>query len=308
MLGALLGAVIALSPAAQEPRCRPLPEPPRPTLIARYQQIREARGFRHDRAYVRRLMRRGIYSRGFDRFPVTRREKRYLEIRDRLELGPRAERYLRRRPSLDGGISIEDAWPRDPYMLVRVTRDRAEHARAIRRLALQPRRVRTKLVALSERALGRLQDRIDWEAAERDGIFIATTSSNIDATTVDVEVITKRADAAEYFRSRYGPHVRATVIATELYHPACTSIYDYRTGPDPAQLTIGWEAGGGAEFDHVQVVESEESVVLGVVARVPNGPRTAELRREEATVTLSRPLGDRAVVDATTGKRVPRRR
>ncbi len=260
MLGALLGAMIALSPAAQEPRCRPLPEPPRPTLIARYQQIRDERGFRHDRAYVRRLMRRGIYSRGFDRFPV------------------------------------------------RVTRDRAEHARAIRRLAQQPRRVRTKLVALSERALGRLQDRIDSEAAEGDGFFIATTSPNIDATTVDVEVITKRADAAEYFRSRYGPHVRAKVIATELYRPACTSIYDYRTGPDPAQLTIGWEAGGGAEFDHVQVAESDDRVVLGVVARVPNGPRTAELRREEAVVTLSRPLGDRAVVDATTGERVPRRR
>lgn len=308
MLGMLLGAAIALSPAAQEPRCRPLPEPPRPTLIARYQQIREERGFRHDRAYVRRLMRRGIYSRGFDRFPVTRREKRYLEIRDRIGLGPRAERYLRRRPSLDGGISIEDAWPRDPYLLVRLTRDRARHTRALRRISSQPRRLRTKRVALSERALGRLQDRIAFRDAERDGFFIATTAPNIDTTTVDVEVITKRADATEYFRARYGPHVRAKVIATELYHLACTSIYDYRTGPDPAQLTIGWEAGGGARFDHVQVAESEDRVVLGVVVQAPNGPRTAELRREEAAVTLSRPLGDRAVVDATTGKAVPRRR
>ena len=114
-------------------------------------------------------MRRGIYSRGIDRFPVTRRERRYLELRDRLELGPRADRYLRRHRDVDGGISIEDAWPRDPYILVRVTRDRLKHQRAIRRLALHPRRCARRLVELSERALGRLQDRIDWEAAERDG-------------------------------------------------------------------------------------------------------------------------------------------
>jgi hypothetical protein len=45
--------------------------------------------------------------------------------------------------------------------------------------------------------------------------------------------------------------------------------------------------------------------VIGVVAQLPNGFRTADLRREQAVVTLSRPLGDRAVIDATTG-RTPR--
>ena len=83
---------------------------------------------------------------------------------------------------------------------------------------------------------------IDSEAAENDGFFIATMAPNIDTTTVDVEVITERADATECFRARYGPHVRAKVIATELYHLACTALYDHRTGPDPARLTIGWEA------------------------------------------------------------------
>jgi hypothetical protein len=120
-------------------------------------------------------------------------------------------------------------------------------------------------------------------------------------------VITERTDAAEYFRARHGPRVRAQVIATELYSRRCTSIFDHRAGPDPAQLTIGWQAGGGAEFDHVQVAEFDDRVVLGVVVQSPNGPRTADSRRKEAVVTLSRPLGDRAVIDATTGKRVPLR-
>lgn len=309
MLGVLLGAAIALSPqagAAQEPFCRP---PPRETRMQLYQQVRGEFGFRTDAAYIRSLIRRGlVLTWDVQRFPMTHRELRYLKLRDRLDLGARAERYLRRRPWLDGGVSIEDAWPRDPYLLVRLTRDRAEHTRALRRVARYPRLLRTRTVPVSERALGRLTDRIDSGAAERDGLVPVSWGPDIDRSVVEIELITKRTDHLAYFRERYGPHVATRVIATELYSPACTALYDYRAGPEPAQLTIGWEAGGGAKLDHVQVAESDDRVVLGVVVQAPNGPRTAELRREEAAVTLSRPLGDRTVVDATTGKAVPRRR
>ena len=54
MLAALLGTVIAFTPArhaAQEPLCRPHPVR-QATRSERYQQIRAARGFRHDRAYA----------------------------------------------------------------------------------------------------------------------------------------------------------------------------------------------------------------------------------------------------------------
>ena len=311
MLGVLLGAAIALSPGAQaqgpqEPLCR-VQRVHRSTIVEDYQAIRRAYGFRADEPYVRRLIRRGIYTRDVPRFPVTRREKRYVEIRDRLDLGPRAYRYMSRRPDIDGGTSIEDAWPRDPYILVRVTRDRAKHARAIRRLALQPRHVRTKLVELSERDLDRLRDRIDTKAAARDGIHVSGSSYDTDTATVELEVITERTDAAAYFRERYGPRIRVRVIATTLYSPACSNLWDYVAGPEPAQLTIGWEAGGGGRFDHVEVAEYPDRVVIGVVVQAPNGPRTAESRRADHVLTLAAPLGDRAVIDATTGKRVPRR-
>ena len=311
MLGTLLGAVIALAPgahAAQEPMCRVIPERPEPTTIEIYQQIREGHGFRHDRAYVRRLMRRGLYTRGIEHFPVTRRERRYHELRNRLDLGRRAYRYLSRRPAIDGGTSIEDAWPRDPYILVRVTRDRAKHARAMRRLALQPRHVRTKLVELSERALDRMRDRVDTRAAARDGIHVIGSFYDTDRAVVELELITERTDAAEYFRARYGPRIRVQVIARTLYSPECENLWDAVAGPGPADLTIGWEAGGGAEFDHVEVAEYDDRVVIGVVAQAPNGFRTADSRRAEHTLTLSRPLGDRKVIDATTGKAVGRRR
>jgi hypothetical protein len=51
-----------------------------------------------------------------------------------------------------------------------------------------------------------------------------------------------------------------------------------------------------------EIAESDDRVVIGVVVQAPNGVRTAELRRGEQTLMLSGPLGDRTVIDATTGK------
>src|SRR5829696_5021208 len=191
MLGALLGAVIALSPgvqAAPVPFCHP---PPRVTRMQVYQQIRGEFGFRTDEAYIRSLIRRGlVLTWDVQRFPMTRRELRYLKLRDRLDLGRRAHRYLSRHPDVDGGVSIEDAWPRDPYLLVRLKRDRAKHTRELRRLARYPRLLHTKKVPLAERDLARIQDRIDFRAAQRDGFEVTGTGPDIDRSVVEIELIT----------------------------------------------------------------------------------------------------------------------
>ncbi len=310
MLGTLLGAVIALSAAAQagEPCCRPpLPEPPR-TLIQEYQELRGLYGLRTDAEYIHELLRRGAFTRGtedLDRFPATPREQRYIELRDQLDLGGRAYRYLSRQPDIDGGTSIEDDFPRDPYLLVRLTRDRAEHTRALRRLVPFSRLLRTKAVALSFRDMERLAARIARAGADRDGIHVTSAEPDIATNTVRVLVITKRTDAARYFRARYGPRVRTRVVATELYSTRCRSLHDYV--PDGARLTIGWEAGGGVTLDHIEVAEYDDRVEIGVVVRSYNGPQTLESSRVDAVVVLSRPLGDREVVDATTGRVVPQR-
>lgn len=310
MLATLLGAAIALSPTAQatEPLCRPSPPEPPLTRIQVYQELRALYGLRTDASYIRRLIRRGAFTRGtvdFERFPATAREQRYVELRDRLDLGGRARRYLSRRPGIDGGTSIEDDFPRDPYLLVRLTRDRSVHTRALRRLARFPRLLRTKAVALSLRHMDRLAARIARAGADRDGIRVTSAEPDIGTNTVRVFVITKRTDAARYFRARYGPRVRTRVVATELYSLRCRPLHDYV--PDGARLTIGWEGGGGVTLDHIEVAEYDDRVEIGVVVQSYNGPQTAESRRVDAVVELSRPLGDREVVDATSGLVVPRR-
>ena len=57
------------------------------------------------------------------RCPATPAEDRYIEQRDRLALGDAGDRYLSRHTDVSGGVSIEDDWPRRPYLLVGFTRD-----------------------------------------------------------------------------------------------------------------------------------------------------------------------------------------
>ena len=49
---------------------------------------------------------------------------------------------------------------------------------------------------------------------------------------------------------------------------------------------------------------TEESVTVGVVVQRSTARRPQILRREDHVIELSRPLGDRKVVDATTGKAI----
>src|SRR3712207_545842 len=93
-------AVLGGSPA-QERFC-PQPLPPEPTRIERFMEQRREFGFRSDEAYVRKLVRRGMWEYDVGYIPATPRENRYLRLRDRLRLGARAYRYLDRRPNLYG--------------------------------------------------------------------------------------------------------------------------------------------------------------------------------------------------------------
>jgi hypothetical protein len=304
MLASAVIASLALLGGTQEAeRFCPQPIRPEPTRIERYMAARRTFGFRSDRAYVRMLVRRGRFE--YDGWiPVTRRERRYLRLRERLRLGALAYRYLGRRPHLDGGTSIEDGWPGEPYMLVRLTRDRAKHTRALRRRARFPDNLRTMRVQKSYRALRRIQDLIDFDAHEADGFHLSSTGVDIDANKVDIALITKRADHAEYFRARYGRHVRTFVIATELTLPECAPLVGYEVAADGVTLTVRYATGGGATFDRYELVEHDDRVEIGIVEQGPNGFRTDDYVEQEATIILSRPLGARRVIDATTGRRV----
>ena len=308
MADAIASAAL-LTGGAQEPErfCpQPQPQVERQSRIEQFMEDRRRFGFRSDRAYVRKLVRRGMWEYDVGYMPATPRENRYLRLRDRLELGERAQRYLARRPNLSGGTSIEYDWPRGPYILVRLTRDRAKHTRELRERARFPRNLRTVRVPVSYRTLRRIQDSVDFDAHEPDGFHVKMTSVEIETSKVEIGLITKRTDHAEYFAARYGPHVVTFVMATELTSPECAEIVGFHASPDGMALTVRYASGGGATFDRYELVEHDDRVEIGIVEQGPNGPRTADYVEQEATVVLSRPLGSRHVIDATTGKRVRR--
>ncbi|MEV6957661.1 hypothetical protein AB0M97_00315 [Streptomyces sp. NPDC051207] len=80
------------------------------------------------------------------------------------------------------------------------------------------------------------------------------------------------------------------------------------TGVSGDGRSVTVRAGHGACDDGpvVDVLETQGSVVLsGRVTGTDDGPCTAQLLYDEVTVELGRPLGDRAVLDALTGRPVP---
>jgi len=236
--------------------------------------------------------------------PVTPRENVYLRLRGRLGLGGKAARYLRDRPDLSGGVSVEDGRPGEPYLLLRVTEDPALHEAALRGLARFPDNLRLVRVEHSYRTLRRLANAVDFEAHEPDGFRVVGVEPHLTANRVDVEVITERPDAEAYFAAAYGPLVRTRVIATSLTDEECAPLYGYELAAAGRRLRLTYESGGGAEFSRVVMSEGRRRVRVGVVQDVPNGLRPGDLRIGRRAVELERPLGDRVVVSDFDGKRL----
>src|SRR3954453_14437522 len=99
-----------------------IPKPP-PTAAEKEQadlenwaRQRAEFGFRADIPYVKELVKKGGWEYGVGYIPVPPAENRYLKLRDELQLGPRAERYLRAHRDIDGGLSVEDNWPHEPHL------------------------------------------------------------------------------------------------------------------------------------------------------------------------------------------------
>ena len=285
---------------------------PKPRLTREERNLRDAIaarknwGLPHGRAFVRRVNARpGARRRGHRLldFPMTRREAAYFRLRDRFGDPRRTRRldaYLRRHRETFGGASIEDDYPRSPYMLLHFTDDPSRHRRAIaRRFGL---RFAVRQVPYSEDELRRIQDSIDHARLEQEGILMMLAYT--EPGYVHVEVISERADAADVIRERYGPAVRVVVVATTRTFLACSSPAAYRVARDGRTLRVTHYDSGSIDPKHVEVVESPTEVRLGVVTEVPRGFITADRRTYRLSVTLAEPLGDRVVRSIKSGRRV----
>ncbi len=308
MLVPVVVAALLASPVCHGQHAPLTPEQKRQAELEYYADQRASFGFRSDIPYIEELIRRGVWEYDVGDIPVTAAENRYLRLRDRLELGRRASRYLRARRDLSGGISIEDDWPREPYLLVRLTRNRARHEAALRRRARFPDNLRTVEVARSERQLNRLANRIGRDDRELDaaGFQLSAWGAEIDSNAVEVELITARTDHAEYFAQRYGP-VTTKVIATEPTQLECADAKRYEIADGGTALILHWGSSGQAEPAGVELREYPDRVEVGVVERLPSGGYTLDLRSYTSRVALSAPLGDRAVIDAADVERLRQR-
>jgi hypothetical protein len=75
---------------------------------------------------------------------------------------------------------------------------------------------------------------------------------------------------------------------------------------DGRSVTVLAHHGSCDDGPAVEALETDGSVVLsGYVVGRKDGPCTADLRAKKVTVELDRPLGDRILLDAFTGRPVP---
>jgi hypothetical protein len=271
-----------------------------PTPVERAMAYRRQFGLPSGRAYVRRVQRSGG-RRDDQGFAFTWREWRHWNQRYRVEFSDmrRVHRYLARRPGLSGGLSIEDDWPRRPYLQVLVTRDPERHERALRRRY----RYRLEAVAVQYPAaeLRAIEEQIaaDDEALTAEGFDVQ--SAVVEDNRVFVQMVSAHPDHQQVFTERYGPAV-VTFAAPDDERTACDELDAVRVSSTGRSLVLLWTFSSGEELSHVELTEHPDRVEVGIVQRVPyfGGPNDA--RPGRTRVPLSQPLGDRRVIDAATGR------
>jgi len=202
--------MLQTGPSPGDPPCPVRPErTPLEGLILE----REQYGMNTDPAHVQSLLDAGL------RF--TPDEERWLEDYRRFESTSEVNGYLQggRERKDWGGTTTVARYPDPPYLIVRLLRNQAFHQRQIRRIAKVPVRFETSTVQrdwfytlplyIGDDARP-FDDFLDGYG--RDGFYIARAEGDEGAQTVDVYVITTRADADAYFKGRYGGIVRVHVI------------------------------------------------------------------------------------------------
>lgn len=228
--------------------------------------------------------------------PLNKREYEYMRDRNTIERGvDDALAFLRRDPQLNGGLSVEDDYPRGAYLRIRVTRpiDRA----AMRQAVLAPlrfRQVRFSQVELSAAA----NDRAGFDALRRKGIEVVTALPLLDRNRVRFDVRTDRADAERIVRRRYGPIVAAVrVLPPPTTKPVCTGVTSVAIAS--GSLTLSYLTNSEYVLDHVYVDERADEVRVAIIEQAPTGFVTDMAATRTATVDVE--LADREIVDARSG-------
>lgn len=306
-LNAVMAGALCASAAAASSACVLQPvKTPFQERVASAIETRKLFGLPRGRAHVQALERsrraRARYVEGIP-FAMSLAEWRYFRQRERIESQSlTVGSVLRSMPGVSGGISIEDDWPRSPYVAVRVARRLTSRQRE--RIVRRADRVRIIRVRRSLRELISIQDAIDWDALAADGVHVVSTSWDIDRNRVRVEFHSPRPDAEQLLTERYGRAIH--VVRLPATTPLCVDPDGFRLAPDGVTLTLLFETSSPDTTVRPDVREQPDRVLVGVVEDVGHGLAFATVRRE-VTLTLATPLADREVRTITTRRPVPRR-
>jgi hypothetical protein len=123
-----------------------------------------------------------------------------------------------------------------------------------------------------------------------------------------IDVVAKpeaAARAAAALRARFGDAVRINVVAEEPTVDTPALFHHYSVDATGCVLTVYWNSGNCKPLP-LEITEADDHVAVRVTERWSVGANPAYGRGRRASARLRRPLGDRRVIDATTGKRRPR--
>jgi hypothetical protein len=232
------------------------------------------------------------------------------ELRDRVPEATRdrVHTYLDEHPDVDGGI--RSGWRDGRRVLVVGIAgspddvERAAAALADDRVVVERRgRSVLELEALSERLdedrdeLGRLGLRpVVWGPVPEAGVVEAEVIGGPDPATVQ-----------RRFAERYGSDVRVVWLGPSRHREVACSFGSYAAEGTSLRVFLGIDLNGEEPGPARVVRQDEHEVVVAASRLVPIGPATllGGWQGVHADVALDRPLGDRAVVDHTTGARRP---
>jgi hypothetical protein len=113
------------------------------------------------------------------------------------------------------------------------------------------------------------------------------------------------ARGAAAVRERFGDAVRIEVIAEQPTFDVPAPFHHYGVDATGHVLTVYWNSRGGRGLP-LQVVEADDHVAVRITERVRRDVIVVGPVGRRASAPLSRPLGDRAVIDASMGEPRPR--
>ncbi|MCA1223147.1 hypothetical protein [Streptomyces sp. 8L] len=151
------------------------------------------------------------------------------------------------------------------------------------------------------------------------GSRLAVTGARLGRTTIETSRGKATVPAWLFTLDGYStPLVRVAVVPSELPKSPIGAVPQgasgglrslaglKQTAPDGRSLTVGATHGACDDGPVVNALETEASVVLYASVKNPrNSPCTDVMAERNMTVELRRPLGDRVVLDALTGRPVP---